>query len=127
MPFIKPSSAELDRIAEEVLATLRRQDLHPMASTRGLTFSQIERTAHAVGQRVAARLTADTLAAAADEQPDRAACPKCQNSAPVKRKPREVLTHDGPVDYSEPAAYCAVCRCDFFPSASAVAPRRTRV
>ena len=49
MPFTKPSSAELDRIAEEVLATLRRQDLHPMASTRGLTFSQIERTAHAIG------------------------------------------------------------------------------
>ena len=66
-----------------------------MASTRGLTFSRIERTAHAVGQRVAARLTAETLAASADEQPDRAPCPKCQNSAPVKRKPREILTHEG--------------------------------
>ena len=67
MPFTKPSEEELDRIANEVLALLRHQDHHPLAKPQGMTFSQIERTAHVIGQRVAARLTAEALVDHADQ------------------------------------------------------------
>jgi hypothetical protein len=122
MAFAPLAPDELDRIAHEVLAVLRRSDVHPIPDTKGMTFSQIERTAHAVGQRIAASITADALASAADEQPEFAACPQCQHSTRVTRKKREVRTLDGPVDYFEPAAHCVACRRDFFPSASALAP-----
>ena len=121
MAFAKLAPDALDRMAREVLAALRRSDMHPLPDTKGLTFSDIERTAHAVGQRVAAAITADTLASAADEHDEFAACPQCRNSTRVTRKKREVRTLDGPVDYNEPAAHCVACRRDFFPSASATA------
>jgi len=121
MAFAKLSDDELDRTAREVLAVLRRSDAHPLPDTKGLTFSEIERTAHAVGQRIAAAITADALANAADEQAEFAACPLCRHSTRVTRKKREVRTLDGPVDYGEPAAHCVACRRDFFPSASATA------
>ena len=121
MPFTKLTSDELDRMAREVLAALRRSDAHPIPDTKGLTFSDIERTAHAVGQRVATAITADALASAADAQAEFAACPQCRHSTRVTRKKREVRTLDGPVEYREPAAHCVACRRDFFPSASATA------
>jgi hypothetical protein len=123
MAFAKLSEDDLGRIAREVLAVLRRSDAHPLPDTKGLTFSDIERVAHAVGQRVAAAITADTLATAADAQADFAACPQCRHSTRVTRKKRVVRTLDGPVDYDEPAAHCVACRRDFFPAASATAPR----
>lgn len=122
MPFAKLTDDELGRIASEVLAVLRRSDAHPIPVAKGLTFSDIERSAHAVGQRVAAAIAADALANAADEQAEFAACPKCRHSTRVTRKKREVRTLDGPIDYREPAAHCVACRRDFFPAASATAP-----
>ena len=123
MAFAKLSDDELGRIAREVLAVLRRSEAPPIADTKGLTFSDIERTAHAVGQRIAATITADALERAADEQAEFAACPQCRNSTRVTRKKRAVRTLDGPVEYREPAAHCVACRRDFFPSASAPASR----
>jgi Zn ribbon nucleic-acid-binding protein len=121
MPFAKLSREQLDRVAHEVLAALQRADLHPIPQTQGLTFSDIERTAHAVGQRVAACITADALANAAEEQAEFAACPQCAHRTRVTRKKRDIHTLDGPVDYKEPAAHCVGCRRDFFPSASPTA------
>jgi hypothetical protein len=123
MPFAKQSPEEFDRVAREVLKALHHADAHPIPQTKGLTFADIERTAHAVGQRLAAQITAEALANAAQEQAEFAACPKCQNSTRVTRKNREVRTLDGPIDYLEPAAHCVACRRDFFPSASATAPQ----
>src|SRR5688572_706290 len=54
MAFAKLTEEELGRIAQEVLAVLHRSDRHPILSTKGLTFADIERAAHALGQRVAA-------------------------------------------------------------------------
>lgn len=127
MPFAKPSSEELDRIANEVLAVLRKQDDHPLARPQAMTFQEIERTAPTIAMPISTRLTAEALAAHADEAPDHAPCPKCQQNWRVTRKKRTVITADGPVDYREPAAHCIACRCDFFPSASAIATRRTSV
>ena len=127
MPFAKPSPEELDRVANEVLAVIRSQDDHPLARPQAMTFQQIERTAHAMAMAISARLTADALVAHADEAPEHAPCPKCQQNWRVTRKKRTVITADGPVDYLEPAAHCIACRCDFFPSASAIATQRTLV
>ena len=121
MAFAKLTPDELDRIAREVLAALRRSDAHSIPDTKGLTFSDIERAAHAVGQRVAATITADALANAADEQAEFTACPQCRHSTRVTRKTRAIRTLDGPVEYGEPAAHCVACRRDFFPSAPATA------
>ncbi len=121
MPFAKLSHEELDRVAREVLTALRRSDHPPIPQTQGLTFSDIERTAQAVGQRVAALITADALASAAEEQAEFAACPQCGHRTRVTRQKRELHTLDGPVDYREPAAHCVGCRRDFFPSASPTA------
>ena len=118
MPFTKPSAEELDRVADEVVAHLRSVDRNPLARPADATFADIERAAHEVGQRVAARLAAEALAGIADEQSAFAHCPKCRNATRVTRKRRKVLTHDGPVDYLEPAAHCLACRRDFFPPAS---------
>ena len=121
MAFAKLTPDELDRMAREALAALRRSDAHPIPDPTGLTFSDIERAAHAVGQRVAAAITADALANAADAQAEFASCPQCRHSTRVTRKKRTVRTLDGPVDYCEPAAHCVACRRDFFPAASATA------
>lgn len=127
MPFAKPSPEELERVTNEVLAVLRKQENHPLARPQAMTFLQIERTAHAMAMAISARLTAEALVAHADEAPDQALCPTCQQSWRVTRKKRIVLTSDGPVEYHEPAAHCFACRCDFFPSASATATQRTLV
>ena len=127
MPFTQTSPAELDRIAKAVLATLRTLDNHPLADPRGLTFRDIEHTAHLIGQRVAAQLTAEALATYAEHAPDEAACPTCQLTCHVVRKKRPLLTPDGPVAYLEPAAHCDACRRAFFPATSGVASGRTPV
>jgi hypothetical protein len=123
MAFAKLSPEEIVRVADEVFAALQRSDRVANRDTRGLTFADIERTAHAVGQQVAAKITADALACAADEQTEFAACPQCQNATRVTRKKRVLRTLDGPIDYFEPAAHGVVCRRDFFPAASATASR----
>ena len=118
MPFAKPPQDGLDAIATKVLDQFRRSDSHPIPSVKGLTFAQIERRAHEVGQRIAAQLTAEALANAAGEQASSADCPTCTTACRVTRKERPMTTLDGPLEYLEPAAYCVVCRRDFFPSAS---------
>jgi hypothetical protein len=118
MSFAKPSSDELDRIATEVLAHLRRSDAVP--SGLGKSFAEMEQAARAVAQRVATKLTAEMLTELAENAPESAPCPKCQNMWKLTRHKRTILTPDGPVDYYEPAAHCIACRCDFFPTASAV-------
>jgi hypothetical protein len=123
MSFTKPSPDELDRIAQEVITALWDRDVHPIPQTRGLSFSDIERTAHAIGQRIAARITTEALARAAEEQAEFAACPRCHHSTRVTRKKREIRTLDGPIEYLEPAAHCVACRRDFFPSAPRTAPQ----
>ena len=121
MPFAKPPQDELDAIAAKVLDQFRRSDSHPIPSTKGLSFAQIERRAHEVGQRIAAQLTAEALANAADEQASAADCPTCTTACRVTRKERLMTTLDGPLEYLEPVAYCVACRRDFFPSASRAA------
>lgn len=123
MSFAKQSPEEFDCIAREIITALWDRDVHPIPQVQGLTFSDIERTAHAIGQRIAARITAEALAHAAEEQAEFAACPQCQNSTRVTRKKREIRTLDGPIEYLEPAAHCVACRRDFFPSASRTAPQ----
>jgi hypothetical protein len=83
MAFSELSKDDLGRIAREDLAVLRRSDTPPIPDTKGLTFSEIERAAHAVGQRSSATTTADALANAADEQAEFVACPQCRHSTRV--------------------------------------------
>lgn len=123
MPFAKPPAEVVEAIANAALAHLRSPGVSGLCFPPDATFADIERATHAIGQRVAAGLSADALAAAADGQDGFARCPKCQNSTRVTRKKRVVQTPDGPVEYQEPASHCLACRRDFFPSASASEPR----
>ena len=121
MPFAKLAKDELDAIARKVLDQLQRSDNHPIPSTQGMTFAQIERRSRQVAQAVATHLTAEALANASDAQATNADCPQCHTTSRVTRQQRPITTLDGPVEYDEPVAHCVVCRCDFFPSASPAA------
>jgi hypothetical protein len=127
MPFAKTSPEELDRILQDVLAAVGTNPDHPLHDPHGKTFLQIERTAHAIGQHLARRLTQQALAAHAADQPDHAPCPQCRRSCRLVRKKRPLTTPDGPFDYLEPAAHCEECRRDFFPDASRAEARRAAV
>ncbi len=61
MPFAKLPNDELDAIARKVLDQLQRSDNHPIPSTQGMTFAQIERRSRQVAQAVATHLTAEAL------------------------------------------------------------------
>lgn len=115
MPFTKPRQDVLDRIANEVLATLRKDGVNPLANPQGMTFMDIERTANAIGKRVASRLTEESLSVHASDQPEQAPCPTCSRMCRLTRKKRTITTEDGDVSYREPAAHCVECRRDFFP------------
>jgi hypothetical protein len=115
MPYTKPRQEVLDRIANEVLATLRKSRDNPLDNPHGMSFMDIERTANAVGKRVATLLTEDALATYVGDQPEQAACPACSRMCRLTRKKRTVTTEDGDVPSLEPAAHCDECRRDFFP------------
>jgi hypothetical protein len=121
MPFKNPPAEVMDQIANEILAALKQIPGNPLAKPRGMTFMDIERTASAIGKRVSTRLTEESLAEHAADQPDEADCPQCQQSCRVTRKKRIVTTPDGPVEYLEPASHCVECRRDFFPDAPGIA------
>jgi hypothetical protein len=117
MAFAKITDEELAQMTATVLRTLKQTNQHPIPDTTGMTFSDIERLSHQVGQQIAAALTADALASAAAEAPAHAPCPTCGGGSRVTQKRRTISTLDGPVDYNEPASHCVACRRDFFPSA----------
>lgn len=75
MPFTKSSDEESDRIATAALALLRTQPDNLLDHPHGRTFLAIERAAHDVGRRVAARLTEAALATHARDQPGHTPCP----------------------------------------------------
>jgi hypothetical protein len=127
MPFPKTSPDELETILQDVLAAVGKNPKNPLHDPHGMTFLQIERTAHTIGQHVATRLTQQALATHAEDQPEQAPCPQCQQSCRLTRKKRRLVSPDGPIDYAEPAAHCVECRRDFFPDAPRIETRRTAV
>jgi hypothetical protein len=54
-------------------------------------------------------------------------CPDCGQDCLVRHEPRAVTTRGGPFQHTEPVCHCTRCRRDFFPSASVVANRRSRL
>jgi hypothetical protein len=123
MPFTKPSQDELDEIAEQVLAVLRRDAIGPLVNPHGMTFLDIERAASVIGKRISTRLTEESLKVHAADQSERTPCPHCSRPCSLTRKKRIVTTPDGPIEYFEPASHCVECRRDFFPDTSSVAVR----
>jgi len=127
MPFTKPRQEVLDRIANEVMAALRKDHANPLENPHGMTFMDIERTANAIGKYVASRLTEQSLATHAADQPQQAPCPNCSRLCRLTRKKRTITTEDGDISYQEPAAHCVECRRDFFPDTPGIEDRRTAV
>jgi len=58
------------------------------------------------------------------EQP----CPHCSSLCTVQKAPRTLaIRGGGTIAYDEPVCHCPACRRDFFPSASKLAARLTRL
>jgi hypothetical protein len=127
MAFQPTTPDELDQIIQDVLTAVATNPNNPLHDPHGKTFLQIERTAHAIGQRLAMRLTQQALATHAEDQPGTAPCPQCRQSCRLTRKKRPITTPDGSFDYYEPAAHCVECRRDFFPDTPRTETRRTAV
>ncbi len=80
-------------------------------------FSQIEGSAHALGQRLSRAIVDEVAQAQKGESGEHAACPDCGRGSPLKAKKRTILSVDGLVEITEPVAHCRSCRRSFFPSA----------
>lgn len=68
-------------------------------------------------------MTDDQAAHFGNEAP----CPTCGRVCHVERKSRPVAVRGGTAMLDEPVAHCPTCRRDFFPSATGVEDRRSRL
>jgi len=100
---------EATRLAAEIQA-LEQGDEVPH-------FDDIELPAHELGQRFSRGIQEERAREVALKQLGTVCCPDCQQQCSVDIKVREVNSMDGPIELTEPVAYCRRCRRHFFPSA----------
>lgn len=81
-------------------------------------FTEMESAGHRLGQAVAQVATERMSLARAGQMTAPQPCPTCGQVCELRQQERELTTIDGPLQLSEPVAYCSACRRDFFPSAS---------
>ena len=86
-------------------------------------FETMEQLAHAA----ATGLTEGALALLLEQQAqtlgEQVPCPDCGTPCALRREPRTLNRPGGTVPQSEPVGHCPACRRDFFPPATAAAPR----
>ena len=80
-------------------------------------YDDIEIPAHEMGQRLSRLIQSARTGDVAAGQDLEIACPDCGRSCRIETKRREVHSMDGPLELTEPVAYCRHCRRSFFPSA----------
>lgn len=105
--------AERLREAAELKVALDRAN----GTIRGVPhYTVIEEAAEEVAREVSRLVQERHMAELATEHVAPAKCPECGTrcATEVQRRPRTSVA--GPVELSEPAAYCPRCRRDFFPS-----------
>jgi hypothetical protein len=99
--------AEAEAAIDRLLAGVSEQE--------DLQLSDIERLVRAAGQRMMQGFTGDLVAAAAQEEEERA-CPVCGRRMRYKgRKGRDLVTETGEVRFERGYYYCPSCRQGFFP------------
>ena len=91
-------------------------------------LTQMENVAMAAVQA----LLAGTLETATQQQAQQFGherpCPTCKRLCPLQSDDREITVRIGSTfDHHEPKAHCPACRRDFFPSASGVETRQSRL
>lgn len=76
----------------------------------------IEAQARTLGNQLSQKAQERASREVAVQCGEKAPCPCCGESSPVKTKKRRLSSRDGPVNLLETMARCARCRRDFFPS-----------
>jgi hypothetical protein len=116
--------AELGAELRQVARQLGRK-VFPEGLPRGTKFSELEAIASALGDEMARQLIESNVQEQAlgwsGEEPGD--CPECQG--PTSRapdRPRQLMTTQGKVTWTERARYCPRCRRAFFPSGPGVGP-----
>lgn len=109
---------------EERLANLLKQTAEVAAQIQAEEqgsgvphYDEIEGPAHEMGQKLSRLIQSSRASDVAAEQDIEIACPDCGRSCRIETKRREVHSMDGPLELTEPVAYCRRCRRSFFPSA----------
>ncbi len=108
----------------EKLQDLLRQASKVAADIQGVEqgdetphFDQIELAAHALGQRFSRAIQEERAREVALRELKDTRCPDCKQRCRVEVEIRKVTSMDGPIELTEPVAYCRRCRRSFFPSA----------
>jgi hypothetical protein len=106
---------------------LLAKEAYPDGPGLNVTLAQMEE----ISARASKALVGGAINTMADQQAQRLdepqPCPTCGKLCEVERKARPMAVRGGSAELNEPVAHCSTCRRDFFPSASGVAGRRTRL
>lgn len=90
-------------------------------------FTDLEAAGHRLGRAVAQATTERLALTQAERLTGPQPCPTCGRLCPLVHRQRPLETIDGPIELREAVCHCPACRRDFFPSASEVGTRSTRV
>jgi hypothetical protein len=123
------SEAKLREI-EEIAAgwgKLLAREAFPSGPGLDVTLADMEE----IAARACRRMVQGAVETMTDEQAahfgNEAPCPTCGRVCQMQRKSRAVTVRGGTATLDEPVAHCPTCRRDFFPSATRVEDRRSRL
>ena len=109
---------------EEKLKVQLSQAAHTAAELQALEqgdrvphFDEIEIPAHDLGKKLSRAIQGERAREVALKQLGKVRCPECNQQCKVEIEMRDVHSMDGPIELTEPVAYCRRCRRSFFPSA----------
>jgi hypothetical protein len=115
--------AELARGWGELLA----REAYPQGPGTDVSLAEMEEIVAAASKAMVegaiGMMTKDQATALDEAQP----CPTCGKVCPWNRKPRRIAVRGGTATFDEPSAYCSTCRRAFFPSASGIENRWSRI